>query len=95
VPGLIRRHETEAGRRLVVFARIDDRPGSLVRLLSAFAAAGANLVEVQHQREGVNLHVRQTGVHATFEVRGADHARAVITAARAAGYPDLKVEGGL
>ena len=33
VPGLIRRHETEAGRRLVVFARIDDRPGALVRLL--------------------------------------------------------------
>jgi threonine dehydratase len=95
VPGLIRRHETEAGRRLVVFARIDDRPGSLVRLLGVFAAAGANLVEVQHQREGVNLHVRETGVHATFEVRGADHARAVITAARAAGYPDLQVATGL
>ena len=34
VPGLIRRHETEAGRRLVIDARIDDRPGSLVRLLA-------------------------------------------------------------
>ena len=74
VPGLIRRHETQAGRRLVVFARIDDRPGSLVRLLGAFAAAGANLVEVQHQREGVDLHVRETGVHATFEVRSREHA---------------------
>jgi threonine dehydratase len=93
VPGLIRRHETEAGRRLVVFARIDDRPGSLVRLLGVFAAAGANLVEVQHQREGVNLHVRETGVHATFEVRGADHAGLVLAAARDAGYPDLRVEG--
>ena len=61
VPGLIRRHETQAGRRLVVFARIDDRPGSLVRLLGAFATAGANLVEVEHQREGVDLHVRETG----------------------------------
>jgi threonine dehydratase len=91
VPGLIRRHETEAGRRLVVFARIDDRPGSLVRLLGVFAAAGANLIEVQHQREGVNLHVRQTGVHATFEVRSADHARKVVDAAHAAGYPDLHV----
>jgi threonine dehydratase len=91
VPGLIRRHETEAGRRLVVFARIDDRPGSLVRLLSVFAAAGANLVEVQHQREGVDLHVRQTGVHATFEVRSAEHARKVVDAAHAAGYPDLHV----
>jgi threonine dehydratase len=91
VPGLIRRHETEAGRRLVVFARIDDRPGSLVRLLSVFASAGANLIEVQHQREGVNLHVRETGVHATFEVRSADHARKVVEAAHAAGYPDLHV----
>lgn len=92
VPGLIRRHETEAGRRLVLFARIEDRPGSLVRFLGVFAAAGANLVEVQHQREGVDLHVRQTGVHATFEVRGAEHARAVIAAARDDGYTDLRVE---
>jgi threonine dehydratase len=89
VPGLIRRHETHAGRRLVVFARIDDRPGSMVRLLGEFAAAGANLVEVQHQREGVDLHVRETGVHATFEVRDRDHARRVLEAVRAAGYPDL------
>ena len=95
VPGLIRRHETAAGRRLVIFARIDDRPGSLVRMLSVFATAGANLVEVQHEREGVNLHVRQTGVHATFEVRGRDHARKVIEAARAAGYPDLHVASNL
>ena len=28
VPGLIRRHETTAGRRLIVFARISDRPGA-------------------------------------------------------------------
>jgi len=92
VPGLIRRHETEAGRRLVIFARIDDRPGSLVRFLSVFAAAGANLIEIEHQREGVDLAVRQTGVHASFEVRGADHAENVIAAAHAAGYADLRVE---
>ena len=82
VPGLIRRHETEAGRRLVVFARIDDRPGALVRLLAEFAAAGANLIEVEHQREGVDLHVRETGVHATFEVRSAEHAATVLDAVR-------------
>lgn len=92
VPGLIRRHETEAGRRLVLFARIEDRPGSLVRFLGVFASAGANLIEVQHQREGVDLHVRQTGVHATFEVRSTEHARAVIAAACDAGYTDLRVE---
>ena len=38
MPGLIRRHENEAGRRLAVFTRIDDRPGGLAALLSVFAA---------------------------------------------------------
>ena len=94
VPGLIRRHETKAGRRLVVFARIDDRPGSLVRLLGVFADAGANLIEVEHHREGVDLHVRETGVHATFEVRSPEHAERVVDAVRAAGYPDLRVQFG-
>ena len=86
VPGLIRRHETTAGRRLVVSTKIDDRPGGLVKLLSVFADNGANLIDVEHHREGVNLSVRQTGVHATFEVRGPEHAQAVIDAAIAAGF---------
>lgn len=92
VPGLIRRHENEAGRRLVVFARIDDRPGGLARLLGVFADGGANLIEVEHVREGIDLHVRETGVHATFEVRGRDHARRLLAAARADGY-ELRGEG--
>ena len=92
VPGLIRRHETEAGRRLVVFATIDDRPGGLAKLLSVFGAAGANLIAVEHLREGVNLHVRETEVHCTFEVRGPNHSDAIITAARKAGYRSLRVD---
>ncbi len=86
VPGLIRRHETQAGRRLTVFVKIDDRPGGLARLLAIFAEVGANLLEVQHVREGLDLHVRETGVRASFEVRGRDQAHAAIAAARAAGY---------
>ncbi len=86
VPNLIRRHETQVGRRLIVFARISDRPGGLARLLTLFAEQGANLIEVEHVREGVDLHVRETGVQTVLEVRGRDHALAVIEAARAAGY---------
>lgn len=86
VPGLIRRHEHEAGRRLTVFVRIDDRPGRLVELLAIFAAAGANLLEVHHVREGLALHVRETGVRAAFEVRNPEHAHTVVAAARDAGY---------
>ena len=86
VPSLIRRHENNAGRRLSVIARIDDRPGSLAHLLDVFAAGGADLIEVQHVREGLELHVRETGIHATFAVRSGEQAHALIDAARAAGY---------
>jgi threonine dehydratase len=86
VPGLIRRHETQAGRRLTVFVKIDDRPGGLAQLLGIFAASGANLLEVQHVREGLALHVRETGVRASFEVRDRQHALDAVDAAGAAGY---------
>jgi threonine dehydratase len=82
IPNLIRRHETRAGRRLLVYARIGDRPGQLAALLMIFADAGANLIEVEHVREGVELHVRETGVQAVLEVRDRPHALAVLAAAR-------------
>jgi threonine dehydratase len=87
LPGLIRRHETQAGRRLILFARISDRPGGLARLLTLFAEHGANLIEVEHVREGVDLHVRETGVQVVLEVRGRGHAESVVRAATDAGYP--------
>ena len=83
---------SKAGRRLIVFARISDRPGGLAGLLALFARNGANIVEVEHVREGVDLHVRETGVQAVLEVRGAEHADAVIEAARAAGYGIERIE---
>ena len=90
VPGLIRRHETQAGRRLIVFVRVSDRPGGLARLLAIFAEHGASVIDIEHVRDGVDLHVRETGVNAVLEVRGPDHAERVVTAIRAAGY-DVRV----
>ncbi len=86
VPGLIRRRENQAGRRLAIFVRIDDRPGRLADLLNVFARGGADLIEVQHVREGLDLDVRETGIHATFAVRSRDHAHRLTTDARSAGY---------
>lgn len=86
VPGLIRRHETQAGRRLIVYATITDQPGGLAQLLGVFAAARANIIEVAHVREGIHLHVRETGLMVTLEVRDADHAGHVVQAGEGAGF---------
>ena len=92
VPGLIRRHETQAGRRLILFVRVSDRPGGLARLLGIFAEAGASVIDIEHVREGVDLHVRETGVNAVLEVRGPEHAEVVTNAVRTAGY-DVRAQG--
>jgi len=83
---IARRNETEAGRRLVVLTRVSDRPGALARLLTLVGEAGANLIEVQHVREGLDLHVRETAVELVLETRGRDHAERVLGAISAQGY---------
>jgi threonine dehydratase len=89
-PGLLaavaRRHETESGRRLVLLTRVPDRPGNLAQLLVEVAGTGANIVDVSHVREGLDLHVRETAIELVIETRGQEHAEGVVAAMRAAGY---------
>jgi threonine dehydratase len=89
-PGLLaavaRRHETEVGRRLVMITRVPDRPGNLARLLARVAETGANIVDVSHVREGLDLHVRETAVELVIETRGREHAREVVAALNDSGY---------
>ena len=50
---LARHHETSRGRRLRIFTKIADEPGSLAALLTAIGEGGGNLIDVDHVREGV------------------------------------------
>jgi threonine dehydratase len=67
-------------------ARFPDRPGSLARLLELVAARGANLLEVQHIREGLELHVRESAVQLVLETRGPEHAEQVAQAVQDEDY---------
>ncbi len=84
--GLLLRQETEAGRRVRIFTLVPDRPGGLVELLDLVARTRANLLSVEHQREAVPLHVRETGVQLTLETRGRGHTDEVLAALADAGY---------
>ncbi len=84
--GLLRRRETEEGRRVRFFTRVADRPGGLAELLQLVARSRANVVSVEHLREGVPLHVRETGVELTLETRGPVHTADVVAALEQAGY---------
>jgi threonine dehydratase len=83
---IARRHETAKGRRLRVFTTISDEPGSLAALLTRLAEGGANLIDIDHVREGVGLAVRETGVELVMETRGAEHAQRLLELIEKSGY---------
>jgi threonine dehydratase len=84
--GVINRHQTAVGRRARLFTRISDRPGGLAELLKTVAAAGGNVLDVTHVRDGVALHVEETGVELLVESRSGRHRRALVERMEAAGY---------
>ncbi len=87
---LARHHETERGRRLRIFTKIPDEPGSLAALLTSLADGGANLIDVDHVREAVGLSVGETGVELVMETRGAQHAKQLLQLLGELGYkPDV------
>jgi threonine dehydratase len=87
---LARHHETERGRRLRIFTKIPDEPGSLAALLTCLGDGGANLIDVDHVREGVGLAVSETGVELVMETRGARHAEQLLELMEELGYkPDV------
>ena len=87
----IRMGETAAGRRMVLSVVVPDRPGALAGLLSAVAERGANVVDVEHLRDGIDLHVRETAVKLVLQTRGREHGEAIVQAAGAEGF-SVRVE---
>jgi threonine dehydratase len=82
----IRLGETAAGRRMILATKLPDRPGGLAKLLGVVATAGANVLDVEHLRDGMDLHVRETAVQLVLQTRGPDHDEQILGAVRAAGY---------
>jgi threonine dehydratase len=82
----IRLGETAAGRRIVIFTVVPDRPGALARLLRVVAEHGANVVEVTHLREGMDLHVRETAIQLVLQTNGAEHNSEILAAVEAEGF---------
>jgi threonine dehydratase len=90
----IRLGETAAGRRLVFTTVVPDRPGALAELLGAVAELGANVLDVAHIREGVDLHVRETAVRLVLQTDGRRHGAEILEAVRERGFP-ARTEGAV
>lgn len=77
---------TQAGRFLVVRTRLGDRPGELIKLLQHVAEERANVVSVEHHREGMRLPIGQTEVELTLAMRDEEHCDELRSALTERGY---------
>jgi threonine dehydratase len=83
---LIRHGLASGGRYMNLQVHIPDRPGGLARLLAELADAGANVLEVSHDRTSTTLHIGEVDVRLQLETRGVAHAEGVLTRLREHGY---------
>ena len=75
-----------AGRYFAFHTRIADRPGELRRLLDFIADEGANIVGVDHHREGVAVHLGEVDVSLQIETRGVEHIDQLLAVLAREGY---------
>jgi threonine dehydratase len=89
----IRLGETAAGRRMVLSTVVPDRPGALAHLLRVVADQGGNVLDVEHLREGVDLHVRETVIQLVLQTSGPEASMEIERAVRAEGF-DVRAPAG-
>ena len=73
---------------------IPDRPGQLARVSSVIGSAGANVVEVYHQRVFTDVPAKGTELHLVIETRDRVHLEQVVGELRHAGYVVLQKSSG-
>ncbi len=83
---IIRHGLAAAGRYLTVTVRMQDRPGSLARLLNDIQALHANVVDIEHNRVDAGLQVDEVDIVVHVETRGPEHCTALLESLADRGY---------
>jgi len=74
------------GRLARLAIDIPDRPGQLAKVAGVIGGAGANIVEVYHQRVFTDLPAKGTELNLVVETRDVGHLTETVTALEKAGY---------
>jgi len=87
--------ELERETRIVSFRlTIPDQPGVLGLIATRLGAMGANILEVEHRRQLLDVPAKGASLDVMIETRDAAHAREVIAAMAADGYKPVRLGTG-
>ncbi|MCV6593681.1 MAG: threonine ammonia-lyase [Silicimonas sp.] len=90
---LILRGLVRDGRITRLTFEIDDRPGQLSQISRLIGEAGANVIEVIHQRMFQSVALKQAELDVVIEARDIGHVQDIIGRLKEAGF-NVRVEGG-
>jgi threonine dehydratase len=90
---VLTRELAREGRLSRLTIDIPDRPGELSRVSAVLGQAGANIVEVYHQRVFTDLPARGTELNLVIETRDRSHLEGVLARLEASGYRVLVKSG--
>ena len=90
---VLTREQAREGRLSRLTIDIPDQPGQLALVSTVIGEAGANIIEVYHQRVFTDLPAKGTELHLVIETRDRAHLQAATAALKAAGYAVI-VKGG-
>lgn len=74
----------------IVRVAIPDQPGALARVASIVGSLGANILDVEHQRQFSEISARSAYLNLSFETQHPQDADEVVRRLEAAGYPTCK-----
>ena len=83
---IIERGLVKAGRYVRLATFVPDRPGGLQRLLATVAQAGANVINVTHQRWLNKVTIGEVEIDLALETRDAKHVEQMLEVLRQDGY---------
>src|SRR3990167_4540535 len=83
---IIDRGLVKEGRLLRLSVTVTDKPGSLHGLTKIIAEAGANILQIQHDRLSAKLALGETDVVFALETKGHDHVTDLLKKLRESGY---------
>ena len=83
---IVQRGLVRSGRLIRLDVDVKDLPGGLAEVAHCIGEAGANIVEVQHQRAFTGLPLQSVSIQFVLQTRGLKHLREIVAELMAAGY---------
>ncbi len=92
---ILMRNLVRDGRIVRLRIKIPDRPGLLAKVTAVIGEAGANIMEVSHQRLFGHVEAKATDLDVVMETRDRPHVDDVIARLTAAGFKTKLLDSGL